>query len=343
VINKDSKKKILIIKLRGIGDVVLSTVILDNLKADFPNSSIDYLTDFPSKSALEGLPQINKVLIFPRDNTWERIKLIRIIRKENYDLVFDFFSNPSTALITFFSKAKYRIGFPYRGRKYAYNLFGPEERSKYHAAELHLITLEMSLLTHDSQNLYFYISESDKLFADNFLLKNDLKNSFVVGISPSGGWQSKKCEPEKFAEIGNEIIKRYGAKIIILWGKSDKDDAEKIHQLIPGSIYAPPTSINEMASLINRCKFLIANDSGPMHISTAVGTPVLSIHGPTDPKLQGPYGDKHEWINNAELDCIVCNLLECPKNHECFKDLPLEKIIEKIESLIHKNNLLIKA
>ena len=340
MISKDSKKKILVIKLRGIGDVVLSTVILDNLKTDFPNSTIDYLTDFPSKAALEGLPQINKVLIFPRDNTWERIKLIKRIRKEKYDLVFDFFSNPSTALITFFSKARYRIGFPYRGRKYAYNLFGPEERSKYHAAELHLKTLEMILLTHSFKNLYFYTSERDKLFADNFLAENNLQNSFIVGISPSGGWQSKKCEPEKFAEIGNEIIKRYDAKIIIVWGRSDKEDAEKIHRLISGSFLAPSTSLNEMAAFIQRCNFLIANDSGPMHISTAVGTPVLSIHGPTDPKLQGPYGDKHEWINNEELDCIICNLLECPKNHECFRDLPLDKIMKKIESLIHKNNLL---
>jgi len=95
-----------------------------------------------------------------------------------------------------------------------------------------------------------------------------------------------------------------------------------------------------MGALISGCNILIANDSGPMHISAAIGTPTLSINGPTNPRLQGPYGSKHEWIRLDELECIECNLLECPRNHECFKDLPDEKIIEKVDLLIKKNNIL---
>ncbi len=342
MIDKKSVKKILVIKLRGIGDVVLSTIILDNLKADFPDAQIDYLTDPPSKPGLEGLSYIHSVITFPRNSTFERVKLILKIRSNKYDLILDFFTNPSTALITFLSGAKFRVGFPYKGRKYAYNYFGPEERSKYHSALLHLITLEKLSLTHDKQNLYFKIDGAAKSFAKKNLTNNSLSNSFIVGISPSGGWPSKKCDPEKFAEIGNEIVNKYSAKILILWGSSDKDDAEKIHNLVPNSFIAPPTTITEMAAFIKNCDLLIANDSGPMHISTAVGTPVLSLHGPTDPKLQGPFGDKHEWINLEALNCIICNLLECPRNHECFRDLPLEKIMNKIDLLIRKNNLLVQ-
>ena len=137
----------------------------------------------------------------------------------------------------------------------------------------------------------------------------------------------------------HELERKYNAEILILWGKSDKEDAQKINNLIPNSFLAPSTSIREMAAFIKRCDFLISNDSGPMHISTAVDTPVLSLHGPTDPRLQGPFGDKHEWINLAELDCITCNLLVCPKNHECFKDLPLNKILEKVEHIVEKNKI----
>lgn len=343
MIDKNAVKKILIIKLRGIGDVVLSTIALDNLKSDFPDATIDYLTDPPSIPALEGLPHINKVLLFPRNSTWERVKLMAKIRNQNYDIVFDFFSNPSTALITFLSGAKYRVGFPYKGRKYAYNLYGPEERSKYHAAVLHLETLKKLSLTSTHTNLHFYIDDKSKMFADKFIIESNLKNSFVVGISPSGGWASKKCDPDIFAKIGNEVVKKYNSSILIVWGGSDKNDAEEIHKLIPGSILAPPTSIREMAAFIERCDILLANDSGPMHISTAVRTPVLSIHGPTDPKLQGPFGEKHEWINYAELDCIICNLLECPRKHECFRELPFERILAKVDLLIQKNNLHFKS
>lgn len=339
LINKNEIKKILIIKLRGIGDIVLSTIVLDNLKSEFPNATIDYLTDPQGKAGLEGLPQINSVITFPRDNALKRIKLIYRIYKNNYDIVFDFFSNPSTALITYFSIAKYRVGFPYQGRKYAYNLFGPSERGQYHSAVLHLKTLEKAKIKIISQNLHFYISTEDMNFADIFFDSFELNNKTVFGISPSGGWQSKKCDPEKFAEIANSLKKKYNCKILILWGPSDYYDALKINKLVSDSILAPQSSIRQMGALIKKCKLLIANDSGPMHISTAVGTPVLSLHGPTNPLHQGPFGEKHEWIILDKLDCIMCNLLDCPKNHECFRNIPVDLVLEKIDNLINKNKI----
>lgn len=340
MILKENVKRILIIKLRGIGDVVLSTIVLDNLKKDFPDSQIDYLTDAPSIPGLEGLSQINSVITFPK-NQLNRIKLFGQIRKNRYDIVLDFFSNPTTAQLTAFSGAHYKAGFPYPGRKWAYNFFGPPERDKYHSAKLHLEFLNKIGLSANSHNLYFYISNIDNLFADNWLLQKSLSDKSFFGISPSGGWQSKKCEPEKFVEIAKVIHKKYNLTALILWGPEDFKEASIINELLGNnSKIAPKTSIRQMAAFISKCSFLIANDSGPMHISTAVGTPVLSIHGPTNPHLQGPYGEKHEWINLSELDCIMCNLLECPRNHECFKDLPINRILEKIDKLILKNKLL---
>ncbi len=339
MINKEAVKKILIIKLRGIGDVVLSTIVLDNLKIDFPDSVIDYLTDPPSKAGLEGLESVNQVITFPRKFV-DRFKLINQIRKQKYDLVLDFYSNPTTAQITFLSGAKYRCGFPYRGRRYAYNLSGPSERGRFHSAKLHLEFLRLIGLSHEKENLYSHISDDDKIFAENWIERNIPVNTSFFGISPSGGWQSKKCDPDILANFGAEIIKKYPIKALILWGPSDHDDAVEIKKLLGDSAFiAPSTTVRQMAALISNCKFIVANDSGPMHISTAVGTPTLSIHGPTDPALQGPFGDKHEWINLAELDCIICNLLACPKMHECFRDLPINRVIEKVDKLIIKNKL----
>lgn len=334
-----SIKKILVIKLRGIGDIVLSTIILDNLKQHFPDAKIDYLTDPAGKPGLEGLPQINSVILFPRNNLLERLTLIYKIFRENYDVVFDFFSNPSTALITFFSRAKYRVGFPYRGRKYAYNLFGPNERGKYHSAILHLKLLEGIGIDTKFSNLHFYISDKDQKFADEFFESQNLKGKFVIGISPSGGWQSKKCDPEKFAEFANALKDKYNCSILILWGPEDKNDALIINRLVEKSILAPPTTIREMAALIKNCSILIANDSGPMHISTAVGTPVLSLHGPTNPEHQGPFGDNHEYIILDDLDCIKCNLLVCPYEHECFKNINVDLVLDKINSIIKRNKI----
>jgi lipopolysaccharide heptosyltransferase II len=340
IIDKSLIKKILVIKLRGIGDVVLSTIVLENLRKDFPNARIDYLAEKPSQPGLFGLPYVNDVLIFERHNFWAKVELILQIRKNKYELVLDFFANPSTAIVTFFSGAKFRVGFPYRGRKYAYNIFGPEERGKYHAAQLHLEMLKDIGLSHFSKKLFYNINSSALRFADEYFKDNFFENDFVVGICPTGGWASKKCDPEKFAEIANAINSRFNAKVLILWGKSDENDAKIILNLLGSkAVYAPQTTIQEMAALISKCKLLVANDSGPMHISTAVGTPVLSMHGPTSPFMQGPFGDQHDWIRLGELECIECNLLDCPRNHECFKNLPIEHVLQKVDLLISKNNL----
>ena len=343
-LNKEKINKILIIKLRGIGDVVLSTIVIDNLRKDFPNARIDYLVEKPSEPGLLGLKEINYVLLFERNDFWKKVSLIFQIRKIKYDLVLDFFTNPSTALITFLSGAEYRVGFPYRGRKYAYNLYGPEERGKYHSAQLHLETLKLVGLNYSYKQLHYFINSSALHKAEKYFSYNFIENNFVIGICPTGGWASKKCDPNKFAEIANALINKFNAKIFIIWGKSDEEDAFKIHSLLDEkSIIAPETTIQELAAMISRCKILISNDSGPMHISTAVGTPVLSLHGPTSPLMQGPYGDMHEWIQLSNLDCIECNLLVCPRKHECFRDLPVEKVLGKIESLISKNNIVIPS
>jgi len=343
LIDKEKVRKILCIKPRGIGDVVLSTVVFKNLKYDFPASKIDYLTEKPSKSILETSPYINEVLLFESGSKLAELKTILKVRKRKYDLILDFYSNPRTAIITFLSGAKYKAGFPYRGRKYAYNLFGPEERDKYHAAQLHLEFLKNLGLTARFSELNLTLTDKDKSFADNFFSENFNPDDFVVGISPSGGWQSKKCDPVKFAEIADAVIQKYNAKVIVVWGPGDKAEADKIVELMKEkALLAPPSQIREMAALMFKCKIVIANDSGPMHIAVAIGTPVLSLHGPTDPKLQGPFGEKHEWVRLDELECICCNLLDCPKKHECFLDLPVERVLGKIDLLIKKNNLQFK-
>jgi ADP-heptose:LPS heptosyltransferase len=339
-IKKDKVKKILIIKLRGIGDVILSTVVLDNLKKDFPYAEIHFLTEPPSLPALEKIPAIKSILLFKKDKFLSGLFLIFQVFFKRFDLIFDFYSNPRTALITFLSRAKYRAGFPYRGRSYAYNLKGPTVRDKFHAAQLHLEFLKEIGLSFECKDLHFGLSEDDKLFAEQFFKDKFAVGDFVIGLSPSGGWQSKKCDPVKFAEIGDAIINRYNSKILILWGPGDNKEALQISKLMNNKIVlAPLTDIRKMAALIKNCSMIVANDSGPMHIATAVKTPTLSLHGPTNPKLQGPFGEKHEWVRLEELECIECNLLDCPRNHECFIDLPLGRIMDKIEIIVSKNNL----
>jgi heptosyltransferase III len=340
LIDKNKIKKILIIKLRGIGDVILSTVVLKNLKDQFPSAEIDYLTEKPGKDALSNIPEINNILLLDRKSTFQKIRQLSEIRRRKYDLVFDFFTNPTTAQITFFSGAKYRVGFPYRGRKYAYNLFGPADRNKYHSADLHLKTLENIGISADKKDLLFSLSTEEIAFSEKFISENNLENKVLVGLCPSGGWQSKKCSPEKFAEFANLINQHYNVEFLILWGPGDYDDAVGIKKSVNfNAIISPSTKIKQMASLISKCTVLIANDSGPMHISAALGTPTIALFGPTNPFLQGPYGSKHETVRLDELECINCDLTECPKHQECFSEMPTQLVLNKFEQIVCKNKI----
>jgi lipopolysaccharide heptosyltransferase II len=343
IIDKRKIKRILCIKLKGIGDVVLSTGAVKNLRLNFPEAEIDFLTEPASKPILEFNPDINEVLLFRKKEKFSSVKVIAEVYKKNYNMVVDFYSNPRTALITYFSFANYRLGFPYKGRSYAYNLKGPAERTTFHNAELQIELLKENGINITTKELFVGENPEDALFASEYFSRTFTPGMPVIGISPSGGWPSKKCDPKKFAEIADRAAEKYKAEFLIVWGPGDKTEANEIHRLMKNkSALAPETGIGQMASLMKRCALMIANDSGPMHISSAIGTPTLSIHGPTSPRMQGPYGKKHEWVWNDKLDCIECNLLECPRQHECFLQLDTEKVIEKIDILIKKNNIKIE-
>ncbi len=335
-INPERIKKILVIKPRGIGDIVLSTIVLDNLKEHFIHSKIDYLVESFAQDVLKNNPLINKVLTF--DKSEFILKTILKVRKEKYDLIIDLWSNPKTAQITFFSGAKFRIGYDYRGRKYAYNLLGTKGRGDKHSALHNLELLKPLGLKIISEKIHYYLDENDISFADNFFISNNLSDKKVIGIIPAGGWDSKRCPKEKWVEICERLLKEFDCKILMLWGPEDFSDAEFIKNKIEEVILSPHTNLNQMAGLISKCSLILANDSGPMHIAAALKVPTLGLFGPTSPKNHGPFSDKSDYVIKSDLHCIICNKLKCPFNKECFYEMNLDEILDKSKELILRDD-----
>ncbi len=142
--------KILVIKLRAIGDVVMSTVVLDNLQARFPDAEIDFLTEGFCRDLVTDHPAVRRVWVVDK-KAWrqqsrckrflEPLRLLTSIRRERYDAVFDFFGNPRSALITGLSGASLRIGYDYRVRRIAYNRIIRSRADQLHEVEWHLDAL----------------------------------------------------------------------------------------------------------------------------------------------------------------------------------------------------------
>ena len=331
--DKAKIRKILCIKPRGIGDVVLSTIILDNLISYFPGVKIDYLTEPFAKPSIEDNPSIKKILTMGKNEfpLWVALR----IRKEKYDLLIDLWSNPRTAQITFLSGVKYRVGFSYRGRRYAYNISGTSTRGTGHSAEHNLELLKAINVPIISKKVQYYLSESDREYARSYFNKYFNDKDFVVGILTSCGRESGRCETSKWVEICQSISKAYNAKFLLIWGPGDKEDADYIsNSLGEIAIVSPKTNLKQMAGLINLCNLIVATDSGPMHISAALGKPTLGILGPTDPVGHRPYSPISDYVNKADLFCIICHKIKCPYGHECMLELPVDIVMSKVASLL---------
>ncbi|WP_337865624.1 glycosyltransferase family 9 protein [Ignavibacterium sp.] len=333
-INPLEIKKILCIKPRGIGDIILSTIILENLHSYFHNAEIHYLTEEFAKDAVSSHPLVTKVLSYKKDDSI--FSIFRLIRKEKYDIVFDLYSNPKTAQITFFSGAKFRIGYAYRGRKYAYNNKSEIGRGDSHSAEHNLELLKALEIPIISKTIKFFLTINAENFANSFVNK-EIKLNNIIGIIPSGGWDSKRCPKERWVQIINELSEKLEAAFLILWGPEDLNDAQYILNQTKNSFLAPETDLMKLAGLISRCRLVITNDSGPMHLSAALRVPTLGLFGPTDPMKHGPYSEYGNYVIKSDLQCIRCNKLICPFNKECFNELDIDEIISKSIKLLTLN------
>jgi lipopolysaccharide heptosyltransferase II len=320
---------ILCIKPRGIGDIVLSTILLDNLAAHYTGARIDYLTEAFAADAVRDLPQVHQVLtIDPGESIFS---VIRKVRRQRYDLVMDLWSNPRSAQITFFSGARYRSGYAYRGRRYAYNLPGTADRGSHHSAE-HNLELLLPLGVPVVSRRIHYTVLPDELQRARQWCSERFRNHAVVGLIPSGGWPSKRCPPPTWIAIGRALQQDYDVRFLVLWGPGDETDAAAIVGGLD-AVLAPPTTVRAMAAFLSTCSLVIANDSGPMHIASALGIPTIGVFGPTDPAHHGPYGPRGAVVSKQDLHCIVCNRLTCPYGHECMVQLPVEQLLARVAAL----------
>lgn len=338
---KEEVKKILIIKFGGVGDVLLSTAIIKNLKDYFTNPKIYFLTSPSTSDVVDGNPNLERVLTFDLKND-KSYCLIKTIRKQKYDLIIDLCTNPRTNLVNFFSGAKYRMGFDFPFRNFGYNIKIParDKGGEYHNLDFNLLALDYIGIPITSREQNIYLEKIHTDYADKFIKENNIDNKKIIGIPISGGWETKKYKVNDYISLLEMINKEYDINFLLMWGtQSEKAECEKINSKIKNSFIIPPSGLKYLAAFLKRCDIVISNDSGPMHIASAVKVPVLGIFGPTDPKIQGPYGENNLTITNDTLECLRCQLLECKIGNICMTELSKEKIILKMKELIKINNL----
>lgn len=335
---KNNVHKILIIKPQAIGDVLLSTPVIENLRHNFPEAHISFLVRSYCADVLKGNPFLDRILSFninPASGD-SSLCLIKNIHMQKYDLIIDLFGNPRTAIIVFNSDAKYRVGYRFKWRALAYNIKVKSRGGEVHNIEFNLDSLRALGLEIVTVKPALYLNAIHKEYAEDFFMRNGLNDSKVIGINPSGTWPTKVWPEAKFAELGRKLSSANN-KILLFWGYGEeKSLAERIRNNIgENSILIPETDISYMGALAKKCRLFITNDTGPMHIAWVLGVNVAAIFGPTNPALQGPLNNNSLIIRNEELSCLGCNLTQinqCPFDHKCMENLSVEYVFERIMS-----------
>ena len=314
--------------------MVLSTVVLNSLRKSFPHSNIDFLTEIYCKDVVSENPNLNSVLTYDSKND-NGLSLIYKIRHRRYDLVIDLFGNPRSALITFFSGSRCRVGYRFGWRRYCYNIVVTPRGGEVHNTEFNLDALRAISIPIINPVPQLFITQKEIEFANDFLKSSGLESNKVIVINAGGGWYTKRWLISHYARIADIIIEKYKAKILILWGPGEEKYAQEISKGMKNqAVQIPATNLKQLAAILQKCSLIVTNDSGPMHIAAAMGLPVVAIFGPTNPALQGPVGTKTAVIQNKELDCLGCNLTKCPIGNLCMEKLTVEEVLKGVELLL---------
>ena len=357
-----SDKKILIIRLGAIGDVIRTLPALNALRKRYPHNHIAWIVEENSESILAGHPQLDEVIIVHRKR-WEAnifnaltffqtikeiLSFIKQLREKKFDVVLDFHGLFKSGILSFLSGADKRIGFKRKFTKEFNFLFNnyhvllPEKRIN--RVKRNLFLLHQMGIYSNIKKAIFPLSDDDKTAINIFFKQNlNLNHNPIIVIhagSSKNTWY-KRWETVKYAQLADMLITEFDAQVIFTWAGSEIETVKKIAGMMKKNpiIACPTNSLRELTELIKRCDLYIGGDTAPMHIAAFSNIPVLAIFGPTDPIINAPFGNNISFVIRKDLPCSPCRNRKC-KKLDCIKEISCEEVFQTAKKMIQ--NLSIK-
>ena len=343
--------KILIMKFRNIGDVLLTTPLIENIKYYFPESDIDFALNIGCEEMISGNPSINNIIIYDRlrikklgifARLNEEIKFTRNIRSKNYDIVINLTEGDRGAQLTYLSGAKLKLGFPARkgilSKIGVYDKIGDD--SEWQQMLQHTVEKDLQFINLLGKEVFLsdvciHWSQDIDLEIDKILSENHVEN--FVHIHPVSRWMFKCWEADRMAKIIDYFEEEKNIKVLIT-GSSVKKEVDWIDQIIALCNTNPinltgQLTLKHLASLSSKAKLFFGVDTAPMHIAAATNTPVLSIFGASFPAQWGPWNNDSsgqffrniDGVQNNGIHSIVSNMKQ---------DIFFEKTIKKSKGMV---------
>ncbi|MDP8212036.1 MAG: lipopolysaccharide heptosyltransferase II [Candidatus Zapsychrus exili] len=298
-------KNILIVRTDRLGDVVLTTPSIKALRNAYPKAQISIIVASATRELLEANPYLDEIIVDDRKGINNGfvgfLRLVDFVRKKKFDLAILFHTKRRTNLLCFLAGIKNRIG--YKNNKFGFLLTKPinDERhyGKKHEAEYCLDVLKHIGLESKDLDMHVSVKKESEQWMYSFLHQNKISDDdCFICIHPGASDPAKRWPKNNFAELIDELVKKYNSKIVIVGSSDVRPIAKEILSSINSSILdlSGKTTVGELASLLMRADLLISNDSGPVHLAAALNTPVISIFTRNQPGINPerwkPLGDK---------------------------------------------------
>ncbi len=347
-----TNKSILIILVAGIGDLILASKSIRAIRNGYPDADIHLLTNSEAAPIAQNYRYVDYVWSFPiREMRRSKIclldvwKLLLKLRRTGFTMVVNLFEVASLrgaikmGILFFLLNARVRMGHSNKGFGLALTNKVPSEtfRKRHRVDAMMDIALLANGVPDEKDVEVFWNKECEKKWEYVFLRKAGVVQEIIIGINPGGDRPNKRWSSNNFAAIADRLIDEFGAKIIIFGGPGEENIGNDIQQKMRNNAVnlSGKLDLNDLVYIINGLDVLITNDSGPMHIGAATGTPLVAIFGPGDPTLVRPYTSQKLYkLIYKGLDCQPCNDEKCTQ-HICLNIITPGEVYEKCVELLN--------
>lgn len=335
-----ARKKILIINVNWLGDVLFSTPFISAIRNNYPDSFIACLIVPRTLEILEGNPDLSELIIFDEEGIHKgltgKIKLISFLRTKKFDEVFLLHRSFTRALICFLAGIPQRIGYYTKKRSFLLTkAIEPPDEGK-HKVEYFLDIARKIGLKVEKADYKFFVSSSDRDYARKILDKEGIsKGDNLVVINPGGNWPLKRWPKENFAKLADILSDSLKAKIVITGAGKDVKLAQEISSLMKHKavVLSGKTNLKQLGAVLEEANLVISNDSGPMHIAASLKTPLIALFGPTSAAITGPYAGDSSLVLQKDIGCLVpCYNLSC-RDNRCLKAISPEDVAQAAKTL----------
>jgi len=327
-------RSVLIVRLGALGDIVHAIPAAAALRAAFPSARIDWLVDAKHREMLDLVTCIDRVVVLERATPAGWLAVTRELRGARYDAALDLQGLMKSAVLARASGAARVLGFSIwhlreKGARPFYSESLDPTRDTAHGHVVHKnLRLVEALGVHDPQ-IEFPLRRVPSAARDAILA--EAAGAPYALLNPGAAWPNKRWYTSRFGELAAFLRDVRGFVPFVLWGPGEEEIAHHVVESSHGAArLAPPTRLADLVEASRAAALMVSGDTGPLHIATAVGTPVVSIFGPTDPVRNGPWAA--DDVSVSRFDACGCHYdRRCRQKDWCLKTIDVTEVTAAVQ------------